>query len=484
MARKTVFTSALLTFFFCTGSLLAFTFRCPAVPAFPGAEGPGMWSVGGRGGRVIEVTNLNDSGPGSLRAAVEAKGPRIVVFKLSGTIELKSTLRVTNPFITVAGQTAPGGGICLKNYRFEVAADHVIVRHMRFRPGDNAAENAGFRGPDVDSLSVTAGRNIIIDHCSASWSVDETLSVTEHPDRGPLDNVTIQWCIISESLNCSVHPKKCHGYGALIRGAWGANFAYHHNLFAHHFNRSPRPGNNRCIKDDPEGFVFDFRNNVVYNWGHKAAGYNSDGVTTKCHAITKMNFVGNYYIAGPNSRTPNRAFYEKCIYSKAYFHDNWMNGKLPEQQWDLLIFGKNLTPEQIELYKQTKPFKTAYISTDTAAVAYQKVIASAGATLPARDPVDTRVISHVKNAVAGKADLGKIIDDEDQVGSWPELKSTPPPQDSDHDGMPDKWEKKMGLNPKDRSDGSADLDADGYTNLEEYLNSIEPRYSVCGNQMP
>ncbi len=472
MTGKTNFTiSIVLTLTLLANCNLLGGGQLAGTPAFPGAEGPGMWALGGRGGRVIEVTNLADSGKGSLRAAVGAAGPRIVVFRVSGNIELQSTLTVRNPYITIAGQTAPGGGICLKNYRFEVAADHVIVRYMRFRPGDNAAEKQDFRGPDVDSLSVTAGRNIIIDHCSASWSVDETLSVTENPQRGPLDNVTIQWCIISESLNCSVHPKKCHGYGALIRGAWGCNFAYHHNLFAHHANRNPRPGNNRSIKDDPDGFVFDFRNNTIYNWGKKGAGYNTDGVTTKFSAITKMNFVGNYYIQGPNSPSP-KAFREKCIYAKAYFYGNWMNGKLPKNPWDLLIFGKNMTEEQINLYKQTQPFETAYITTDFAPAAFKKVLADAGATRPARDPVDTRVISHVRNAAKGSGDMGKIIDDEDDVGSWPQLKSTTPPTDTDKDGMLDSWEKKMGLDPEDKSDGRGDLDGDGYTNLEEYLNSI------------
>jgi len=175
-----------------------------ALPAFPGAEGFGAASIGGRGGLVIEVTNLNDSGPGSLRAAVEAGGPRIVVFRVSGNIELQSRLKISNSYITIAGQTAPGAGICLNNYQFQVSADHVIVRYMRFRPGDNKAVQC-------DAVWVSKGRNIIIDHCSASWSVDETLSVAAEADE--LGNVTIQWCMIAESLNCSIHSKDCHGYG-------------------------------------------------------------------------------------------------------------------------------------------------------------------------------------------------------------------------------------------------------------------------------
>jgi hypothetical protein len=237
------------------------------IPAFPGAEGCGAASIGGRGGRVIEVVNLNDSGPGSLRAAVTATDPRIVVFHVSGTIELQSRLQINNPFITIAGQTAPGDGICLKNYDLRVSADHVIIRYIRVRPGDNEAI-------ELDAVWVAKGRNIILDHCSVSWSVDETLSVAAADDE--LGNVTVQWCIIAESLNCSVHSKECHGYGSLVRGGWGNGFTFHHNLYAHHRGRSPRPGNYNSNTLDPAGLFFDFCNNVVYNWGGSYAGYNAD----------------------------------------------------------------------------------------------------------------------------------------------------------------------------------------------------------------
>ena len=182
-----------------------------SAPAFPEAEGFGAQSIGGRGGKVIFVTNLHDSGPGSLREAVETDGPRTVIFSVSGTVALKSSIVIKKPYITIAGQTAPGDGICLRNHSLVIAADHVIVRHIRCRPGDNA-------GAESDSLSVSSGRDIIVDHCSASWSVDETLSASS---RGRLGNVTVQWCIISESLHDSIHHKGPHGYGSLIRGSFG-----------------------------------------------------------------------------------------------------------------------------------------------------------------------------------------------------------------------------------------------------------------------
>jgi len=304
-------------------------------PAFPGAEGAGSGAIGGRGGNVYEVTNLNDSGPGSLRHTVNAKGPRTVVFRISGNIELQSPLQITNPYITIAGQTAPGGGICLKNYPLKIKADHVIVRYIRCRPGDNMAK-------EVDSLSASAGHNIIIDHCSASWAVDETLSIST---SGQLGNVTVQWCLITESLNCSIHAKGCHGYGSLIRGGWANAYSFHHNLYAHHRGRSPRPGNYNSHTIDPKGLTFDFRNNVVYNWRGTYPGYNAD-----TNSITKMNFINNYYKQGPNS-TDAYAFRESCTYASAYFSGNSINGSLPSDPWSLVIF-KNFTDAQKLAYKQ------------------------------------------------------------------------------------------------------------------------------------
>ena len=425
-----------------------------SVPAFPGAEGFGAKSIGGRGGKVLFVTNLNDDGPGSLREAVKADGPRTVIFSVSGTVALKSSIAITRPYITIAGQTAPGDGICLKNHALVIAADNVIVRHIRCRPGDNAKAES-------DSLSVSSGRDIMVDHCSASWSVDETLSASS---RGRLGNVTVQWCIISESLHDSIHHKGPHGYGSLIRGSSGNGYTYHHNLYAHHHARLPRPGNYIDRSRDPEGFILDFRNNVIYNWAGRAAGYNADG-SNGTNSITKMNFVGNYYKAGVNS-SGSLAFSESTRSARAWFSGNCMNGSYPGDPWSLVSFSE-FSGEDMEAYKQSSPIPVPAVKTDDAITAYNRVLAEAGAVLAKRDAVDIRIVNEVKNGT------GKIINDEQQVGGWPELKTAEPPKDSDKDGMPDAWEKQHGLDPDDPADGNADTDADGYTNLEEYLNSTK-----------
>ena len=235
--------------------------------AFPGAEGFGRHSLGGRGGKVYFVTTLADYNPkakketpieGSLRHALSASGPRTIVFRTSGVIELVAPLKITEPRVTIAGQTAPGDGICLTNYGTQIEADDVVVRHVRFRPGDSV-------GKEMDALAVYQCRNVILDHCSASWSVDETLSVTGEG----CGNVTVQWCFITESLDQSVHAKGTHGYGSLIRTDGGVT--YHHNLYAHHRTRCPRPG----TYGKPPGLLLDFRNNVIYDW-ISPAGYTSD----------------------------------------------------------------------------------------------------------------------------------------------------------------------------------------------------------------
>jgi hypothetical protein len=426
-----------------------------SIPAFPGAEGFGAEAVGGRGGQVLFVTNLNDSGPGSLRAVVEADGSRTVIFCVSGTIALESTLAITKPYITIAGQTAPGDGICLKNYALVISADHVIVRYIRCRPGDDA-------GSEGDALSISSGQDIIVDHCSTSWSVDETLSAST---SGQLGNVTVQWCIISESLNNSVHHKGSHGYGSLIRGSWGNGYTFHHNLYAHHHARLPRPGNYNDRSIDPNGFILDFRNNAIYNWGGSFAGYNADG-SNGTNSITKMNFVGNYYKRGTNSKG-NLAFSESTKSAQAYFSGNCMNGSYPGDPWNLVTF-KSFSHSDLRAYRQSRPIPVPPVETDDAITAYERVLAEVGATLPKQDAVDSRILNDV---IYG---TGKIINDEGQVGGWPELKSTEPPQDSDQDGMPDDWEERYGFDANNPDDRNGDDDEDGYTNLEEYLNGTEP----------
>jgi hypothetical protein len=437
--------------------LIFLSFGCRAgegasVPAFPGAEGFGMAACGGRGGRVIEVTNLNDSGPGSLRDAVNSEDPRIVVFRVGGYIELKSALDITKPNITIAGQTAPGGGICLKNYNLAVRADNCIIRYLRVRPGDIAKE-------EFDAISILDGRDIIIDHCSASWGLDEVISVVSR--RPSMGNITVQWCVISESLNCSAHRKGCHGYASLIRAGFGNGVTYHHNLYAHNNGRSPRPGNYVDSKRDPCGLIFDFRNNVVYNWGGKHAGYNDDG-KNEANSITNMNFVNNYYIIGPNS-TGNIAFRESTAGCKAYFNGNWMDGVCPKDPWSLVEF-VDITSAQKDAYKQSVPVIVAPVTAEDASTAYTRVLADAGMTFPVRDAVDKRVVDSVVKKT------GCIINHIEEVGGYPTMESGTPPVDSDHDGMPDKWELAVGLNPSDANDASGDRDGDGYTNIEEYIN--------------
>jgi pectate lyase len=422
--------------------LAAQAFAGGGLPAFPGAEGFGAYARGGRGGAVLFVDNLGDSGPGSLRAAVEATGPRIIIFRVSGTIALATRLRISDPYVTIAGQTAPGDGICLKDHHLVVSADHVIVRYLRVRPGDNA-------GAEVDSISVTSGENVIIDHCSTSWSVDETLSVA-----GDGDNVTVQWCMITEPLNNSVHSKGEHGYAALIRGSNGARYTYHHNLFAHFKARGPRPGNYVDHLTDPVGLLFDFRNNVCYNWGGSSSGYNSD-----TESISRYNFVGNYYKTGPNS-SGSYAFKESCPYAAAHFSGNYMNGSEPADPWSLV------TGSTGGAYRQSVPFDAGTVTTDSAPDAYARVLREAGASIR-RDPVDARIVRDVMDGT------GRIIDDEADVGSWPALDSAASPRDSDADGMPDDWETGHGLDPADPSDGN-DTAPGGYTWIEEYINSLVP----------
>jgi hypothetical protein len=425
-------------------------FRPNRAPAFPTAEGFGKYAMGGRGGRVIEVTNLNDSGPGSFRAACEAGGPRTVVFRVSGTIALESKLEFQNPYITIAGQTAPGDGICIKNYQVEFETDHVIIRYMRFRPGDE-------RGVEQDAFSGN-GDHTIIDHCSVSWGVDETLSINK------ASNHTVQWCLVSESMMKSVHKKGDHGYGGLWGGAGGS---YHHNALVHHSSRNPRASGNK------ESGLLDYRNNVVYNWGFNSA-YGGE--------LWPRNWVNNYYKPGPATRdsVKRRIFLQKDPRGKMYLTGTWMDG-YPEVTAD--NWGKGVDyAEDGEATEETlrvnTEFVVAPVKTDTAEEAYQRVLAGVGASLK-RDSVDTRIIEEIRTGTAkyGKTFEGGgngIIDSQKDVGGWPELKSEPAPEDGDHDGMPDSWETEKGLNPADDKDGPLDRDGDGYTNLEEYLNFLAP----------
>ncbi len=430
----------------------------PAAPAaqvraFPGADGFGAFTVGGRGGRVLRVTTLADSGPGSLRAAVEARGPRTVIFDIGGTIALQAPLVIRHPGITIAGQTAPGDGITLRGHELRVATGEVIIRFIRVRVGDEL-------GVEADAISLTAGRNIIIDHCSASWSTDETLSVSQQLTRGDgqLDAVTVQWSIIAESLDQSVHSKGAHGYGSLVRGSAGSRYSFHHNLWAHHRARMPRPGNFADPADDPEGPVFDFTNNLFYNWGGDAsdgAGYNVDRA-----AISRYSFRANAYLPGPQSQGL-WAFVESAPGARAYFEGNSLNGVVPDQT-SLVRMRR-----PAEGYFSAEPFATGGLVARPATDVTDLLLARAGASR-VRDAVDLRIVESVRTR------SGAIINSQREVGGWPELAPGTPWVDSDGDGMPDSWETARGLDPRNPADGAGDSNDDGHTNLEDWLNSLVP----------
>lgn len=417
----------------------------PPIPAFPGAEGFGAHTPGGRGGRVIYVTNLNDAGPGSLRAACDAEGPRIVIFRVSGLISLASPITVKNPFVTIAGQTAPGDGICLRNFTFNIATHDVVVRYLRSRLGD-------LSGQEADSITLVSGvHDVVLDHCSATWSIDESLSLA-----GNVSNVTIQWCLIGNALNHSKHAKGDHGYGSLSRA--NGPVTWHHNLWVHNNSRNPRLGDNYGRPPFP---TFDVRNNVMYDYGEICSGLTQ--------GVLKVNYVANYIRPGPSSKATTPIHIGGPSQLSFYIRDNVYEGHDAftadnSKFFDpVMIDGKR----QVEIVAQ--PFAAPLVQTSSASKAYTAVLASVGASLPRRDSVDTRIINEVKSGT------GSMIDSQEQVGGWPELRSRPPPVDTDEDGMPDPWELRFGLNPHDPSDGAADKDDDGYANLEEYLNNTNPK---------
>jgi len=431
--------------------------------AFPSAEGFGKHTTGGRGGIVIEVTNLNDAGPGSLRAAIENSSTRTIVFRVSGTIYLKSTLNINYGNVTIAGQTAPGDGITLAGYNFRVKANNVIIRYIRVRLGDKELQEA-------DAFTCTGQSNIIIDHCSFSWSVDEAASAYSN------QNFTMQWCIISESLYNSIHSKGAHGYG----GIWGGSRAsFHHNLFAHHTSRNPRFNGARYNSGSWQEIV-DYRNNVIYNWGFNSA---YGGEPSEIDGIkASINMVGNYYKAGPATSTGSIRYRivspdpQGTEYSYWYIDSNYVDG-YPNATQDNWTYGvQNVTAAIKEQIKSTSPFPFDITTHHTAEEAYAAVLLNAGATLPRRDTIDRRIIYEVENGVAfygGSYGAGKgIIDSQEDVGGWPKLFSAPATADRDHDGMPDQWETDNGLDPDNPADRNGDNDGNGYTNLEEYLNSI------------
>ncbi|WP_187262497.1 T9SS type A sorting domain-containing protein [Pontibacter beigongshangensis] len=430
--------------------------------AFPGAEGFGRFTTGGRGGKVMKVTNLNDSGPGSLRAAIMEAGARTIVFTVSGNIKLTSRLNITNGNLTIAGQTAPGDGITLQNYEMVIGADNVIIRYLRFRMGD-------LTGNQQDAIWGRYQKNIIIDHCSMSWSIDECSSFYAN------QNFTMQWCLLSESLNRSAHDKNDHGYG----GIWGGDKAtFHHNLLAHHNSRNPRFNGYRSGVSNgkyPNEHV-DYRNNVVYNWLGNSSYGGENG---------NYNIVNNYYKPGPatpssrNKRIMQISFESNASlgvgYGKFFIDGNYVAGNptVTADNWNGGVDYDSKVPAAARPsgVKLTEPIAYEMETQHTAQQAYEAVLEKVGASLK-RDAVDVRVIEEVRTGTAtftgSRTGYKGILDSQTDVGSWPELASLPAPADADNDGMPDAWELAQGLDPNNANDRNT-VGQDGYTNLEVYL---------------
>ena len=430
-------------------------------PAFPGAEGAGMFTTGGRGGKVLYVTSLEDNDSvGTLRWAIRKKGPRTILFNVSGIIQLNSPLFINNGDVTIAGQSAPGDGICISNHETIISADNVIVRYLRFRLGDGAKEA-------IDAFSGKSQKNIIIDHCSMSWSVDECSSFYDN------ENFTMQWCLIAESLRNSAHVKGEHGYG----GIWGGkNVTFHHNLLVSHDSRNPRFCGSR-YSNQSELEKVDFRNNVIYNWGANNA-YAAEGGS--------YNLVNNYYKPGPASKT-NKYFINPYaddgknhqpagIFGRFYLKGNVMEGNRAitknnvsgvKMGSNFAEFAPNVTLN--ELISNTE-FSIQKPKTQSAKKAYQSVLKSAGCSL-VRDVLDMRYVNETRTGTftfkGSKGSSNGLIDSQIDVGGWPVYNSLPAPPDTDGDGIPDGWLEKRYPGKK-----STDLNKNGYTYLEVYLNSI------------
>lgn len=437
------------------------------VLSFPGAEGFGRYTTGGRGGKVYFVTKLaDDNSEGTLRYALNQKGARYIVFKTSGTIYLESPLKIKEGNVTIAGQTAPGDGITIANYETFVSADNVIIRYMRFRMGDQK----NFEG---DAFGARFIKNLIVDHCSMSWSTDETVSIYAN------ENTTLQWCVISESLRNSIHQKGAHGYGGIAGGKFAS---FHHNIYAHHDSRNPRLGEYAGSKFALTDLT-DFRNNVIYNWGHNNI-YGGEAMN--------VNIVNNYYKPGSATKTRERIFAidknEKPeaevynIWGKYYINGNVIEGnpEISKDNWTEGVFAQikstyNITEKDKNSLKINQPHDIQNnVKTDAPKEAYDKILNIGGASL-VRDAVDLHVLKDIKNGNftynGSKGSSNGIIDSQKDVGGFPDLKQGTPLPDSDNDGMPDEWEIKYKLNPKVANANGRDLDKN-YGNIEVYFNDI------------
>ena len=471
------------------------------VPAFPGAEGAGKFSFGGRGGKVYVVTSLADSGPGTFREACEAAGPRIVVFNVAGIIHLKVPIDIEAPYLTIDGHTAPGDGVCVAGESTLVNTHDVVIRYMRFRRGNTDVFDRD------DALGGNPIGNIIVDHCSCSWGLDENLSMYRHIyDRGPnasgqklpTVNITLQWNISSEALNTYNHA-----FGA----TWGGrNSSFHHNLFACNTGRNPSIG---------MSYDFNFINNVLFNWRHRTV----DGGDRN----SRYNIINNYYKPGPvvNAGTiryrvllPSSSKIKgdpEPRFGKAYVSGNFVEGnaKVSADNWeggvqfadggskdDPTTTTNETVKGLVAQVRSEKPFPMAPVSTTSAKQAYEDVLKFAGASLPHRDPVDERVINEVESGKVwsegrvftpppmkglarnnvGTAGNG-IITDISQVGGYPEYKGEPI-KDLGADGIPLSWKKKYHLDPDDSGLAQKDLQGDGYTVMDKYLAGLDPTKKI------
>lgn len=486
--------------------------RQAKIPAFPGAEGGGMYTFGGRGGKVLTVTNLNDDGPGSFRWACEQGGARIIVFNVSGNIVLKTPIIVRAPYITIAGQTAPGEGVQISGESFQVDTHDVIVRHMRFRRGNT---HVWYR---EDSFGGNPVGNIMIDHCSCEWGLDENISFYRHmfdlhdgkPKRKvPTVNVTIQNTISAKALDTWNHA-----FGSTIGGE---NSSFMRNLWADNTGRNPSIG---------WGGVFNFVNNVVYNWVHRTA----DGGEYS----TMSNFINNYYKPGPltpkntpigyrivKSESRSNKLFDYPQYGRIYATGNIVEGneRVTKNNWDggIQIADKDLPngiPDDVKaLMHSNEPFAMPHMTIIPSDQTFDKVLSNVGATMPCRDIVDQRIVEEVRTGQAyyvkklpkknpygdmwGLSDKSKneegffkyrrldkdsykhgIITSIEQMGGFPKYKKYTAWKDSDGDGMPDEWEIANGLNPNDPSDANLDCNGDGYTNIEKYINGIDTKKKV------
>lgn len=436
--------------------------------AFPGAEGFGRYTTGGREGKVFVITNLNDKGNGSFREAAEAKGKRIIVFATSGTIHLESKLSIKGD-VTIAGQTAPGDGICFADQPVSLGGDNIIIRYLRFRMGDKHQKGGMVDGNGSDdAFSGSRRKNIIIDHCSMSWSTDEVFSVYAG------DSTTLQWNIIAEPLNYSYHFEtgdkdyEHHGFG----GIWGgSHLSAHHNLFAHCVSRNPRFNGTRL--GATQEFA-DFSNNVIYNWGNNSVYGGEAG---------QYNIINNYYKYGPSTnkavrfRIVNPSRTETIGFGKWHVNGNYVDeaNDVSKNNWLGIHMPKGGTEADKKTLVQNKAFAADPISVQTANEAYNAVLKHVGASFR-RDILDERIISDVKNRT------GRIIDVQGGFphgteykqtrNAWPALKSLPSPSDADRDGMPDEWEKKNGLNIANDADAKEYTLDKKYTNIEVYINSL------------